>query len=512
MKEASDQSTSGPASPPATIAGTQSGPSAHGLLPQAQPVLCVDLDGTLVKSDTLVDALCLLAHKMPWLLLRTPIWLARGKAAFKRQVTIHAPLDVAHLPYNTALVEHLREEAASGRVLVLATGADERLATRVAAHLGIFQEVLASDGVTNLTGARKLHHIQQRFAERGFDYIGNSMADMPVLLQAATPMLANPGWRVRSRLDAHRAQAKQVHPVQVFQDRRPALSSAFSALRAHQWAKNVLLFLPLLLAHNLHWHAFLLCALAFASFCLMASGTYIINDLLDMEADRRHPRKRQRPFAAGDLSAVTGALLALFLLACGAWLAVCWLPLAFVVWLVLYAVATLAYSLYFKRMVLVDVILLSALYTLRILAGAAAVSVAVSPWMAGFSIFFFFSLALLKRFSELENLRVRGAAPANGRGYMVQDLEQLRSFGTASAFASIVVFALYINNPEVGRLYHHPHRLWLMTPVLIWWLSRTWLLASRGQMEEDPVVFALTDRSSLMAGVALFLIAAYAIL
>jgi 4-hydroxybenzoate polyprenyltransferase/phosphoserine phosphatase len=474
--------------------------------------LCVDLDGTLVKSDTLVDALFALAHTAPMQLLRLPAWLARGKAAFKHQVVIHAQLDVAHLPYNTALVEHLREEAATGRTLVLATGADERLAMRVAAHLGIFQEVLASDGVINLTGARKLHRIQQRFAESGFDYIGNSMADMPLLAQAETAMLANPGWWVRSRLDAHQRQTKKTQPVPVFQDRRAAFSSAFRALRAHQWAKNVLLFLPLLLAHSLHWSAFLLCALALASFCLTASSTYIINDLLDMEADRRHPHKCQRPFAAGDLSAVAGALLAVFLLACGAWLAVRWLPLAFVVWLALYAVATLAYSLYFKRVVLVDVIFLSALYTLRILAGAAAVSVAVSPWMAGFSIFFFFSLALLKRFSELENLRARGTTPANGRGYMVQDLEQLRSFGTASAFASIVVFALYINNPEVGHLYHHPHRLWLMTPVLIWWLSRTWLLASRGQMEEDPVVFALTNRSSLLAGVALFLIAAYAIL
>ncbi|HEX4021870.1 MAG TPA: UbiA family prenyltransferase [Acidobacteriaceae bacterium] len=475
-----------------------------------QPVLCVDLDGTLVKTDTLVDSLCAMAHKHPWKLLRSPLWLMRGKAAFKLEVAKHAELDVAHLPYNQAVAAFLQEEAASGRTIVLATGADERVAQRVAGHLGIFQHVMASDGVTNLTGTRKLRLLQQRFGERGFDYIGNSTADLPLLAQAATAMTANPTWWLRSRLNANLARNKDVQSAPAFQDRRSGFSSTLRALRVHQWAKNVLLFLPLLLAHNVHWHVLLASIVAFMCFCCMASGTYIVNDLLDIEADRKHPRKSRRPFAAGDLSATTGAVLAVVLVGVSVWLAVWLLPMAFLRWLVLYCVTTLLYSLYFKRKVLVDVILLSGLYTLRILAGAAAVTVAVSPWLAGFSIFFFFSLALVKRYSELENLRNRAAAPENGRGYMVKDLEQLRSFGTASAYASIVIFTLYINNPDVGVLYHNPHRLWLMTPLLIWWLSRIWLRASRGQMDEDPVVFALTDRSSLIAGVALLLVAVYA--
>lgn len=294
--------------------------------------------------------------------------------------------------------------------------------------------------------------------------------------------------------------------------RRPLGASILRALRVHQWAKNGLLFLPLLLAHQLHWRLLGLAALAFVCFCLTASSTYIVNDLLDIEADRQHPQKARRPFAAGDLSPITGAAMAALLLSAAGVLAWRMLPMRFVMWLALYCCSTLAYSLYFKRKVLVDVILLSTLYTLRILAGAAAVTVAVSPWMAGFSIFFFLSLALVKRYSELENLRARGEVPANGRGYLVQDLETLRSFGTASAYASIVIFSLYINNPEVGHLYRNPHRLWMMTPVLIWWLSRVWLLASRGQMKEDPVVYALTDRTSLVAGVALMLVAVFAAL
>ncbi len=481
------------------------------------PVLCVDLDGTLVKTDAMVDSFCAMMHQAPWLLAQAPLWLLHGKAAFKRNLAARAPLHAAHLPYNSELIAFLREESAAGRAIVLATGADRQLAENVANHLGIFQEVLASDGTTNLTGTRKLHALQQRFGANGFDYIGNSAVDLPILIHATTPMLANPDWGLRHRLRAqrarmHHARNGETQPIRIFRDRLSFGTALLRALRVHQWAKNALLFLPLLLAHNLHSQTARLATLAFLCFCCTASGTYIANDLLDMEADRQHPRKSRRPFAAGDLSAVTGAGMAVVLLGLAGWMAVRLLPAAFLAWLALYCVATLSYSLYFKRKVLADVILLSALYTLRILAGATAVRVTVSPWLAGFSIFFFFSLALLKRFSELEHLRLRDAVPVNGRGYRVQDLEQLRSFGTASAYASIVIFALYINNPEVGRLYPHPHRLWLMTPVLIWWLSRIWLRASRGQMEEDPVVFALTDRPSLLAGVAMLFIAIYAAL
>jgi 4-hydroxybenzoate polyprenyltransferase len=278
------------------------------------------------------------------------------------------------------------------------------------------------------------------------------------------------------------------------------------ALRVHQWAKNVLIFLPLILAHALSLGVVLQSALAFLSFSLVASSTYMVNDVLDLAADRVHPRKRRRPFAAGDLSVIAGFCIAVLLFAAGVIISLTMAP-KFTAWLLIYCAVTLAYSLYFKRVVIIDVIILSALYTLRILAGAAAARVPISDWMAGFSIFFFFSLALVKRFSELENLRARGVAPSNARGYLVHDMEQLRAFGTGSAFASIVVFTLYINNPDVRNLYHHPQRLWLLTPLLIWWMSRVWLRASRGEMHEDPVIFALTDRASLLAGVAIFLIA-----
>lgn len=486
--------------PIATGAFSDGGASQQISPPTILP-LCVDLDGTLVKSDTLADSLCVLARTHPAALLRVPGWLLGGKARLKREVSTHAPVDAAHLPYNEALIVYLREQTASGRPLYLSTGADQHLANRVAQHLGLFDGVFSSDGVTNLTGREKLRLLESRFGRSGFAYVGNSRKDLPLLRASKGAMLANPTVGLRSLL-----QRKRIPVQQVFQDRASAMQSIWRALRVHQWAKNVLIFLPLILAHALNMGVVLQSALAFLSFSLVASSTYMVNDVLDLAADRVHPRKRRRPFAAGDLSVIAGFCVAILLFAAGVAIS---LPMApkFTSWLLIYCVVTLAYSLYFKRVVIVDVIILSALYTLRILAGAAAARVPISDWMAGFSIFFFFSLALVKRFSELENLRARGVAPSNGRGYLVHDMEQLRAFGTGSAFASIVVFTLYINNPEVRNLYHHPQRLWLLTPLLIWWMSRVWLRASRGQMHEDPVIFALTDRASLLAGVAIFLIA-----
>ena len=495
--------------------------TATGLQPErvsAEP-LCVDLDGTLVKSDTLVDTVLVLARQNPGALLKLPGWVAGGKASFKQKVSSLASLDVAHLPYNEELLEYLREEHANGREIYLATGADVALAERVAAYLGIFAGVLASDGAVNLTGRNKLAAFQSRFAN-GFSYIGNARPDVHLLTACINPMVANPH---RSLLSGLRRAG--VQPVRTFLHTAHPAKSWLKAIRLHQWAKNTLIFLPLLLAHSHDSGALVAATLAFVSFGLAASATYILNDLLDLEADRHHPRKRRRPFASGDVSPIAGvATIGLFVvLSLG--LAVL-VPHAMVLlpphntpdqvsnrfleWLMIYAVSTTAYSLWLKRMVLVDVIVLSGLYTIRILAGSAATSIGVSTWLAAFSVFFFLSLAFVKRFSELESLRIRTEGDAStaikGRGYRVADLEQLRSFGTASGYASVVVFALYIGNLDAAALYRHTSRLWLLVPVLLLWLSRLWLLASRDDLHEDPVVYAITDKRSLLLGALVVLI------
>jgi 4-hydroxybenzoate polyprenyltransferase len=470
--------------------------------------LCVDLDGTLVKSDTLVDSALALARHHPAQLLKLPGWLLQGKAAFKRHIASTVTLDVTHLPYNRELLQYVQQQHASGRPIYLATAADATLAHRIAGHLGLFTGVLASDGTLNLAGNNKLAAFRQHFGDE-FAYIGNALPDLPLLQHCRQPMVANPTPGLRAAL-----RAAKITPVRTFKEQASPLRAWTKALRLHQWAKNVLIFLPLLLAHA--WNRGLIAAafVAFLSFGLSASATYIVNDLLDLDADRQHPRKRRRPFASGDLSAIAGVAVVGLFLAFSLVLALLVprvvttlspplaliVPLKFVKWLVIYLVTTLAYSLRLKRAVLVDVIVLSGLYTIRILAGSAATGVVVSTWLAGFSIFFFLSLAFVKRFAELESLRERGGESPSGRGYHVADIEQLRSFGSASGYASVVVFTLYISNLDAAQLYQHTNRLWLLVPVLLLWISRLWLQASRGQLDEDPVVYAITDRRSLLLG------------
>jgi 4-hydroxybenzoate polyprenyltransferase len=463
--------------------------------------LFVDLDGTLVKSDTLVDSLLVMLRTHPALLMRLPGRLLAGKAAFKAFVSQAVSLDVAHLPYNRKLLQFLQQERGRGREIYLATGADEQLGHRVAGHLGIFSGVLGSNGATNLTGNNKLDGMRRLLGSGEFDYIGNASADLPLLAHAVEPMMANPSLGLRLRLRTH-----GIHAKREFVERSHPLKSLLRAVRLHQWAKNLLIFVPLLLSHAVTSSRFLAGLLAFVCFSLTASATYIVNDLLDVEADRRHPRKRLRPFASGDLPAFAGlCIVAVFLLlalSCGRLL-----PHAFYAWLLLYLATTLAYSSYLKRVALVDVLVLSGLYTLRLLAGGAATHTHISHWLAGFSIFLFLSLAFVKRFAELENLRATGLRPTNGRGYLVSDIQQLRTFGTASAFAAVVVFANYISGRDVVALYRQPKLLWLMMPLMILWLCRVWLLASRGDLNEDPVLFAITDKMSLMIGLALVVIA-----
>jgi len=486
---------------------------------RAGVALCVDLDGTLVKSDTLLDTVLVVARQRPLELVHVPGWIAQGRAAFKRHLTELVTLDVEHLPYNRPLLEYLRQQYGEGRAIYLATAADRELAERIAAHLGIFAGVLASDGATNLAGGNKLAAFRAKFGEN-FCYIGNARPDVELLAACESPMVANPDRALRTGMKRQGTVA-----AMRFEDRGPAVKSWLKAIRLHQWAKNALLFVPLLLAHQWHLRTFGGAITAFFSFGMCASATYIVNDLLDLEADRRHPSKRRRPFAAGDLSAISGVAMVCLLMVGAVALALA-LPhifhalpgssvlahqYAFLEWLAFYTAVTLSYSLYLKRKLLLDVFVLSGLYTVRIMAGSAATGIPMSPWLAGFGVFFFLSLAFVKRFSELEGLRERGVSVSNGRGYFVSDLEQLRALGTGAMYAAVVVLSIYINNPETNFLYAHPVRLWLVVPVLLLWLSQVWMLASRGEMHDDPVVFAITDKRSLLLGVLMVAVILWAL-
>ena len=473
------------------------------MTPDLSRPLCVDLDGTLIKSDSLYDALCELVRRSPLAVWRLPLWVMGGRARVKIEIARRAPLNATLLPYNLPLLRYLQAQWREGRPLYLATGADAGLAERVAAHLGIFQGVLGTEGKINLTKTRKLARLKERFGE--FDYVGNSHADVAVLAGARVALVANPTAGLLLAL-----RKRHIPVARTFVDKRPMVRTLVKATRLHQWTKNVLLFAPLLLSHQLTGRSVAAAIAGFFCFCFMASANYLVNDMLDIENDRRHRSKRLRPFAAGDLPVQGGIALSLALFLASAAL-LPELPRAFALWLGLYIVATLSYSLYLKRVAVVDVLLLSGLYTLRLLAGGAATGTEISQWLAGFSSFLFLSLAMVKRFSELENLREKGGAATDGRGYVAADLEQIRSFGTSSAYAAVVVFMLYIARPDVTELYRHAMRLWFIVPLLIYWLNRVWLLASRGELDDDPVVFAMRDGMSLAVGAAVVCVALLAI-
>jgi 4-hydroxybenzoate polyprenyltransferase len=457
------------------------------MTPAAAP-LCIDLDGTLLHSDLLIESFLDALGRQPLVLLQAPIWLASGKAALKARLADRCQLDVASLPYDEAVLRRIREAREAGRETVLCTASDQRLAQQVADHLGCFDRVLGSDGESNLSGRRKAARLVELYGEKCFDYAGNAAVDLAVWARAGGALVKG------SPALAQRAAA--VTTVHERLDPPTAgLRTWLRALRVHQWLKNLLVFVPLLAAHRV-LDSTLLAVLAFAAFSLCASGVYLLNDLLDLKSDRRHHSKRNRPLAAGKLPLLGGLLAAPVLTLAAFAVALAVSPL-FALVLGGYWLTTLAYSLQLKRKVMLDVLLLAALYTARIIGGAVAIMVEPSFWLLAFSMFMFLSLALLKRYTELAALLADGRDKASGRGYRVDDLPLLQSFGAASGYGAVLVLALYINSPESLELYTRPYALWLLCPMLLYWISRAWFVAHRGEMHDDPVVYAATDRFSL---------------
>jgi 4-hydroxybenzoate polyprenyltransferase/phosphoserine phosphatase len=462
-------------------------------------VLCVDLDGTLLQSDLLWESLLLLVKRKPLSLLRLPTWLIRGKAYTKRQIALRVIPNPATLNYHPQVLDSIRDARRQDRRVALVTASDAMAAEPVCDHLGMFTDCLASDGKTNLSGTTKRDLIIARFGESGFDYVGDSSRDLPVWKAAQTAILVEPSAGLTRR-------ARQVsRSVRVLESEKRPLAAMWRALRPHQWLKNVLVFVPLVLAHRIRDVGTLERALlAFAEFSLCASAAYLLNDLLDLEADRMHPTKRNRPIASGKISVplALGVAATLLLLSFG--LAGLTAHGAAIALLFLYLVVTTAYSLSLKKIAILDVVTLSGLYTLRIFFGAVSVHVPVSAWLLAFSVFFFMSLAMAKRFSELVRSPQEESRELAGRGYRPGDKLIVSNLGAASGYVSVLVMALYVNSQEVTALYHRPQLLWAICPTLLYWISRLWLIAYRGDLGEDPVVFAMEDRVSyLLGGLAL---------
>lgn len=465
----------------------------------------VDLDHTLIRTDLLVEAMVEAVRRDPLNLVRLILALFGGRAKLKAVAAELGPLPVEHLPYNEPLLEWLRAEKARGRKIILATAAHHSQADRIARHLELFDAVLASHDGHNNKGDAKLSEIRRFQSDEPFAYAGDSDADRPLWRAAQSGIFVD---APKAAIEEARARGAV---EQVFTTRQNTPKEILRAMRVHQWAKNALLFVPLLTAHLYgSLSAVVATLLGVLAFGFCASAIYIINDLSDLSADRQHPRKRRRPFAAGSLPIEIGLVLAPGLLVLAFAIAIPLLPLAFTGVLFGYLVTTTLYTFVLKRIAVLDVLTLAGLYTVRIVAGAAAVAVAPSFWLLALSLFLFTSLAFAKRYTELVTLADADGSKLAGRGYSAVDIETTFTIGTVAGLISVLVMALFINSPDVSQHYATPEFLWALCPALLYWVARVWTLARRGEMHDDPVVFALRDRPSIATGAvcALFLAAA----
>jgi 4-hydroxybenzoate polyprenyltransferase/phosphoserine phosphatase len=457
----------------------------------AAPILFVDLDGTLIRSDLTVETLLAFLLKHPLNALQIPVWLLRGRSVLKRELAERTTIDVETLPYNETFLKFLESERGK-RTLVLATASDRILAERVAQYLKIFSDVIGSEPGKNMKGKSKLAVMQRISAGRAFAYAGNSRVDLPIFEASNESIVVSASKWVETR-------AKEFGNVSTVIPRQNGqLLQFLRALRPHHWLKNALVFVPLLTAHVItDPRAIGDGILAFGAFCLTASSVYLVNDLLDLQADRYHLWKKKRPIPSGQIG--FGPILAAIpLLLIGAAICSWFLPEAFRIVLLSYFVSTALYSFWLKQVPIVDIVILSGLYTLRIMGGIAAADVAFSPWLLAFSIFFFFSLALVKRMSELVAFAAAAETELHGRRYLVSDQPLLLAMGIASSQISVVIMALYVSSDHVRSLYARPEFLWLICPLLLAFVSRMWLLATRGRIRQDPVLFLIKDIASII--------------
>lgn len=456
--------------------------------------LIIDLDGTLIHADMFYESAMRLLRDKPHFVLAIPFWLFGGKALLKKKLALHVNNDITSLPFNQKLIGWLQSQKDLGRKLVLCTASDTSIAKMIANHLKIFDEVIASEGIVNLAGKNKANALIEKYGEKNFDYVGNSSADLLVWEKSKQGVVVNGSSKL---VDQVSSITEVTH---VISKDKNNLKTWVKVFRLNQWIKNILIFVPILAAHQAITGAWINLGLAFLSFSLCASSVYIVNDLLDLESDRLHPRKYSRPFASGQVPIWLGVVLIPALIIASLVMAQS-VGGSFLPWLLVYFGLTCAYSWVLKRIVLVDCLTLATLYTLRIIAGAAVVSVPLSFWLLAFSIFLFLSLAFIKRLADLQAQLNSGYNKVHGRGYYLDDATLVQQLGITSGYAATLVLALYLNSDNVIKLYRNPEMIWGAVPLILLWISWMWLKAHRGLMHDDPIVFAVKDKVSLLIGV-----------
>ena len=450
--------------------------------------LFVDLDGTLLKTDILFEEILILLKRNIFYCLALLFWLARGRAYLKFQLSKRVDMPVESLPVNTEFLRYLHMQKKENRELILISGSNQKSVDEVNNHMKLFDSTFGSDENVNLTSRAKLKKIEMLTKGKPFSYAGNSREDTVIWNKASQAVIVN--CKVKT------INSKNFKNVLSFAPPEPALGQLFRSVRPHQWLKNLLVFIPLILSHQLSNTGLISVLLVtFISFSLCASSVYLMNDLFDLSHDRNHLTKFNRPFASGSLSVVTGLIAAPCLFVLGAITAV-YLPINFLIIFLIYGLINFAYSFHLKNIFMLDVVILAFLYTLRIMAGAESIEVQTTSWLLGFSFSLFLGLALVKRVAELFNIISAGKTKIEGRAYHKEHMNFLKYTGIFSSAIAIGIFAFYITDPKTTELYAEPLILWAIFPLISYLLFRIWKTALRGEMSEDPVLFALTDHIS----------------
>lgn len=463
--------------------------------------LCLDLDGTLIRSDALFESIFQMAKVNPFLLLLVPIWLLKGKPNLKEEINKRIDFNAKYLPYNQGLIDYAISEKSNGRKIYLATASHISIAQKVAEHLNFFDGVYATKDGYNLKSNKKAKILNQEFGKGNYVYAGDAKVDFNIWKDSAAAIVVS---NKSSFIDDVR---DKFNIEKEFYNKSNLFKSILKEIRVYQWVKNILLFLPIVLAHTVDNITDLTNVLiGFFSFSISASFVYVLNDLLDLDSDRYHPRKKNRPLASGDLPIQIGIALVPILFIIGVGLSLL-LNFKFQLILLAYILITTAYSFSLKKIPILDIIILATLFTSRIVAGAFAANVYLSMWILAFSMFFFMNLAVLKRYTELLVMKKNKQIKAVGRGYHIEDMGLLLSIGPAAGFLSVLVFVLYIDSSQATGLYSEPLVLWLIAPVFLYWISRIWHLSVRGNMTDDPIVFTGKDKVSYIVGLIIFIIA-----
>jgi 4-hydroxybenzoate polyprenyltransferase len=453
--------------------------------------LYVDLDGTLIKTDLLFESFIEFIKKNPFNILLSIKWLLKGRAYLKNKLAQNTFIDIEKLPYNEPFLSYLKNERNNGRKIILATASNFTLAKRISSHLNIFSEIIASNEKENIKGKTKLTHIKENSGNSSFDYAGNSKDDLIIFKHAKSSILVNFNEQLLSRSPSIRVAKSFAQESSIFR-------ALIIAIRPHQWVKNLLIFVPLFVSNQWYIPNLIIRALiGFISFSLIASSVYVINDIFDIQNDRAHIKKKYRPFAASDISIGHGLIIFLFFALAGLFAGYL-LDVIYFFLLMTYLILNLLYSIYLKKFVLIDILILSQFYTLRVVSGGIITNIELSFWLLAFSVFIFFSLAIAKRYTELISSNNYNKNNIKGRGYTINDLDILNIMGVTSGYLAVLVLALYINSPEVVLIYSSPKILWGVCIIFFYWISYIWMKASRGELDEDPVTFAIKDRTSLV--------------